>query len=124
MIVNLNDHPKILRNDGGNANNWVDPAHPGAEPNYPNGASAATVARVQEEYNRNLKDFNTYVDIRNQLRQQILAAIDPTYLCSLQDPLYGYANLTPHEILEHLDVTYGRLNQSVLAKNLATLSEP
>jgi hypothetical protein len=58
------------------------------------------------------------------LKQQLLAAIDSMYICSLQDPMYGYARVTVHDILEHLDNTYGALDQVELNKNMQTLEEP
>ena len=38
--------------------------------------------------------------------------------------MYGYANVTVHGILVHLQTIYGQLNQDALTANLAALEEP
>ena len=88
---------------GGNAFDWDMPVHPGNAPIYPAGAggnppSAATVARAQEEYARDLKDFMTYNDLTNALSQQFIAAVDNIFICSLQDPLYDDSEPSEDEL--------------------------
>ena len=55
------------------------------------------------------------------LKQQLLAAVEDEYICSLQDALYGYANVTVRDIIVHLQTTYGQLDQDALTANLAAL---
>lgn len=126
IVIGINAY-NLLANPapvGGNANNWTMPTHPGQAPNYPAGANSNQIARANATYDRELKEFITYNETVNALKKQLLAAVDPTYICSLQDPLYGYANLTVQAILEHLDATYGTLDQTQLNKNMATLDAP
>ena len=129
IVLGAVEYNRIANPAGGHANDWQNPVHPGAAPVYPPGAgggapSGATVSRVQEEFARATKDFTTFSNTASALKQQLLAAIDTTYICSLEDPLYGYTNVTVQQILEHLDATYGQLDQDQLNKNMATLEEP
>ena len=109
---------------GGNANDWVDPAHPGPAPVFPANATSRQMTEISATYDRALKAFETYNDVEQTLKQQLLAAVDPEFVCSLQDALYGYANVTVRDLLVHLETTYGQLDQDALTANLAALEEP
>ena len=103
---------------------WVVPVHPGPQPNIPNGTSAAQTGVIVGNYDRAVKTFTMNNEVENALKRQLLAAIDHTYVCSLQDPLYGYANVTTRALIEHLEANYATLDQDQLTKNVEALEEP
>ena len=51
-------------------------------------------------------------------------AVDPTYICSLEDPLFGFTNVSVHDILQHLEDTYAALDADALTSNLESLHAP
>jgi hypothetical protein len=75
-------------------------------------------------YKQNLKDFTTCNAVETTLKRMLLAAVDPKFVESLQHPLYGFSQVTTRQILEHLQNTYGDLDQDALEANKKTLDEP
>jgi len=124
IVIGVAEYNNVANAPGQNNNDWTAIAHPGPHPNYGANANATQIARIQGQYERDIKEFITFSNTANALKQQLLAAIDSMYICSLQDPMYGYARVTVHDILEHLDNTYGALDQVELNKNMQTLEEP
>ena len=110
--------------DDNAALNWANPAHPGNEPNFVANATARQIAVATQNYERDLKSFTLFNEVENALKRQLLAAIDPTYVCSLQNALYGYANVTTLQLIEHLVTNYAELDQDQLTKNMDTLEVP
>jgi len=104
--------------------NWVAPVHPGNAPNFVANATGRQLAIATQAYERDLKTFNLMNEVENALKRQLLAAVDHTYVCSLQDALYGYANVTTRALIEHLETNYAALDQDQLTKNMETLEEP
>jgi len=109
---------------GGNAHNWTNPVHPGNQPVIPVGATQAQIASLTAQYERDLKEFTTFTDIKNALKRQLLGAVNSTYVCSLQDPFYGYANVSVRDLLTHLETTYAQLDQDQLTTNMEMLKVP
>lgn len=60
------------------------------------------------------------------LTAQIHTAIsNVSFLCALEDPDFGFSNITPSTMLMHLRTEYGTVtSKDELAKNGAALSEP
>jgi hypothetical protein len=65
--------------------------------------------------------YNDARQLQTQLRHQLVQAVPPVYIAKLKQGDLGLANVTPKEILEHLDVTYGTIQPRDLASNLKTL---
>lgn len=63
LVVNLNDSPKLLRNDGGNRNHWLS-----IDARRPNGKSAAIGARVAVTAG-SLRQIQDLVPVRSYLGQ-------------------------------------------------------
>ena len=72
------------------------------------------MTEISATYDRALRN------VEQTLKQQLLAAVEDEYVCSLQDALYGYANVTVRAI----ETTYGQLDQDALTANLVALEEP
>ena len=98
------------------------PVHPGPPP-PPIGASAA-IAVALRVYTDAIDDVTLYTRLSAELIAQILNAINPSFLSALEDPVFGFSDVTPRTILNHLSAEYGTLTPEELETNRAALSEP
>lgn len=108
----------------GAPNNWIAPVHPGPEPVIPAGATAAQINQIRDQYYRDLKEINTCNMVEASLKKQLIAAVDRDYICSLEDPNFGFAQVTTRQLIEHLDTAYGQVDQDALDVNRAELELP
>jgi hypothetical protein len=65
-----------------------------------------------------------YVTAEASLKKLLLQAVPAIYTQKLRDPLLGYANITTLSILEHLDNTYGKIDEDDLDRNLIEMNKP
>jgi len=100
------------------------PVHPGAAPEHIVGATAAQIAETTRLYNQGLYDIRLYTRVATALQAQLLAAVDNTFLRALEDPDFGYADVTPRQMLDHLKTNYGILTPEELELNRSALSHP
>jgi len=100
------------------------PIHPGPAPVHAAGATAAQIAENIRLYQQQLGDIDLFSRVTTALQSQILAAVDNTYLRALEDPDFGFADVTPRQMLEHLRALYGVLTPEELERNRASLSVP
>jgi hypothetical protein len=100
---------------------FVIPVHPGQPPVHQNNATNAQIHAADTAYNREIEEFQTYVTTRNSLRAGLLASIEEDYYNLLKDPIFGYATVTPLDILLHLHSTYGNITAKDLEKNRESL---
>jgi len=110
--------------NGGNANNWVAPAHPGDAPVVPANASAAIASRIIAQWEHEVEEFKQCLECENTLKQLALAGIDSDFVVSLSDPLCRSAQVTVRQIIEHLEARCSSLDQDMLTKNLEDLESP
>lgn len=109
---------------GGQANDWDPPTYPGNLPTIPAGSTAAQISAITSEWQQRSKDFTTYNAVETNLKRMLLEAVDDDYVSSLSDDLFGFANVTTFEILQHLETNYGALDSDALSANLERLNEP
>jgi len=98
------------------------PAHPGAAPAHPVGATAAQISENVRIYNATLDELKVATAVRNELKQQIVTAVDRLFLTELEDETYGFANVTIPQLITHLETTYGLLTRTELEANRASIS--
>jgi hypothetical protein len=98
------------------------PVHPGPPP-LPVGA-AAVIAVAIRTYTEALADVTLYNNLRAALTAQILTAVNLSFLSALEEPDFGFSNVTPRAMLDHLRLEYGTLTPEELENNRAALSEP
>jgi hypothetical protein len=103
---------------------FIAPPHPGAQPVHIATATAAQITAANRAYDQDMTDFNTCQTIKESIKQQILNAVDNIYLQDLEDDVFGYADVTIIEILQHLRTTYGLLTANDLEVNRNQLTEP
>ena len=101
---------------------FIVPEHPGPPP-APVGA-AAVIGVALRNYAEALADVALYNSLSAALTAQILAAVNASFLSALEDPDFGFSDVTPRAMLEHLRTEYGTLTPEELEKNRAALSEP
>ena len=82
------------------------------------------IAAVTRTHDTQLHAFHTYVTLQNQLKQQIIAAVDEPYIAELRHPTLGYAQTTAKQLLQHLIMAYGQLQTADLEANRQRLQEP
>ena len=109
---------------GGAPPPYVIPANPGVQ-----GPAAANATNAQLHHATNLhaaakKAYMTHNDVNSKIKQQILAAVNKTYLSTLSHDTFGYAECTALEIITHLHDTYSEVDENVLEKNRAAIGLP
>jgi hypothetical protein len=106
---------------------FVKPAHPGPLPVYAAGDTNALITATNRTYNTTLSDFNTFIKVPQEVKQQILTAVDKIFLQDLEDDVFGFADVSIIDMFAHLTTTYGTLEASDLETNrnkLATQWNP
>ena len=85
------------------------PTHPGSAPVHAGFASPVDIDASNKLWERNVSEYNKYYQVSDCLKAQLLVAIDPTYIKELEDAEFGYADITPLMMVEHLNNNYGQL---------------
>jgi hypothetical protein len=88
------------------------------------GATAAQIAEIIRLFNQVLAEHTMYHRVATEIKSQLLAAVDNTYLRELEDVDFGFADITPQAMLEHLKSTYGTLTPEAIETNRNELSTP
>jgi len=101
-----------------------EPVHPGAAPTFPANPTQHVITQTLATYDRNLRERQIYTRLLNAIKQQIIAAVEPTYLHVLEDELTGYSQVTPLAMIQHLKTEYGKVTTSDLEANRRELSQP
>lgn len=101
----------------GTAPAFIFPAHPGAGPNVPDGATHIQTMTAHNTYDRELRTFHHCIEARNGLKSQLLNAVDKIYISTLEDPQTLYQNVSISALLTHLSTTYGKVTGEDLDKN-------
>jgi hypothetical protein len=82
------------------------PAHPGPVPVHSSDtATGAQIAKAIHIYNAELAKISTSSTFHATIKQQSIAAIDSLYLSAMLHEEFGFANVTPLQMLEHLQAT-------------------
>lgn len=100
------------------------PFHPGAAPDTAVNATAAQIAEAIRAYNQALADVTLYNRLSAALTAQIITAVNASFLSTLEDPDFGFSDITPRAMLAHLRTEYGTMTPEELEHNRAALSEP
>jgi len=97
------------------------PAHPGANPNHPTGATSAQIQESIRAFNSLLAEHSLAITVREELKKQLLLTVDQLYLVTLEDAIFGFANVTVADMLTHLNTTYSTITCSDLETNWASI---
>lgn len=101
---------------------FIIPVHPGPPPEAT--GTSATIAVAIRNYNDALTDVTLYNSLSAALTSQILTAVNALFLSALEDPDFGFGDVTPLTMLNHLRAEYGTMTPEELERNRLALSEP
>jgi hypothetical protein len=99
------------------------PLHPGPQPVHAANATGPQITPTNRQYDQDLLDFETHQAVTESIRKQMLEAIVPTYYGVLADNIFGYADVTIVQLLEHITAEYGTLTPIDLELNRNLLKE-
>jgi hypothetical protein len=102
---------------------FILPIHPGVQEEIPAGATGPVITALNRAYDKAVATHVTFTNVREKTKRQILEAIEPTYIAILQDPIFGFADVTITAFLTHLTTTYGTLDATEIEANRNLLSE-
>ncbi len=102
--------------------NFQLPVHPGPAPIYATSANAAVWAEATRIYDAMLKELATATTVKEEIKKQLLASVDRIYLATLDDNLFGFADVSIAEMLNHLRTTYGPITCAELECNCASIA--
>ena len=84
---------------------FADPAHPGPLPVHVAGTTIPIITATNRTYDTTLNDFNTCIKVRQEVKQQILTAMDKIFLQDLKDDVFGFADVSIIDMFRHLETT-------------------
>ncbi|KAI2496639.1 hypothetical protein MHU86_17842 [Fragilaria crotonensis] len=93
---------------------FVIPVHPGPPPD-PVG-TAAVIGVALRNHAEALTDLAIYNNLNAALTAQILLAVNASFLSALEDPDFGFGDVSPRTMLEHLRTEYGTLTPEELER--------
>jgi hypothetical protein len=92
---------------------FVRPVHPGPL-TIPDGTTAPMITATKEAHQENLRLFREVQGVEKALIQQIVKAVEPTYLAALRNRSSNSLTGTVNTILDHLQTVYGRVSSQML----------
>jgi hypothetical protein len=96
---------------------FIEPPHPGAQPVHAAAATSAQITAANHAYDQAMTNFNTCQSVKENIKKQILNPVDNTYPQNLKDDVFGYANITIIQLLQHLQAPYGLFTTKDLETN-------
>jgi hypothetical protein len=100
------------------------PVHPGNAPAVHHAAATGVqIAETIRLFNQEIDDHRLYERVQAELKQQLLKAVDSRYLQVLEDLDFGYADVSPQTMLNHLKPPTARWHPMTLRK-IAAYSQP
>ena len=99
------------------------PAHPGDAPTPPaTGASQFEIAEHIRIYKATIEELTRANTLHEELKKQILGAVDRLYLTLIEDSIFGFGEVSVTDMITHLKNTYGTVTRTDLEKNRASIS--
>lgn len=65
-----------------------------------------------------------FCSVEETLKDQLIAAVDDTYLCFMRGRYTGYLGVILRDIIDHLLLRYGKINAHDLVENTKCLKFP
>jgi len=98
------------------------PAHPGPTPIHAVAANAATRQENIRLYEATLKELAIATTVREEIKKQLLEAIERLYLAALDDDTFGFAEVSVADMLTHLRTNYSPITRRDLEANRASIA--
>ena len=99
------------------------PLYPGAQPNVPQGSTAANLNEAVRIHKEELREWREYTNIHNALKKQLEDAIKPVYLRSQRHRHVGFANKSVRELMAYPFQAYGQLTAQKLIDNQNSMNQ-
>jgi hypothetical protein len=96
---------------------FVHPVNPGPQPIIPAGATGPQILAITRDHTKTHQIWKEYLTTDKNLKQQILAAVNETYYCTLRNQIMGFANVTTCQLIKHLYKTHGNIMPADLIEN-------
>ena len=93
------------------------PNNPGPLPIIPNGSTAPETNTITRAHREGLRGWREYINVDAALKQQLIKAVNPLYLRTLQHRHTGFSAQTTRNLIEHLLTSYGNITPNDLASN-------
>jgi hypothetical protein len=87
---------------------WTTPQAPWRAPANTDGTSAQ-ISAARHIWEEDVQTYRTCTSVQQELKKQIISVCEPMYLDILKDNMFGYANISAREMLDHLFETYGNI---------------
>jgi hypothetical protein len=84
------------------------PTSPRAAPANTDG-TAAQISAARHIWEEDVQTYRTYTSVQQALKKQIIGVFETMYLDVLNDNMFGFANISARDMLDHLLSTYGNI---------------
>jgi hypothetical protein len=96
---------------------WMDPPNPGPLPIIPAAATQIAIRALERQHEESLRMWRTYTTVQDAIKAQIVQAINPIWIETLNNRYTGYAGVTMRDLLNHLYDRYGAITAHDLEEN-------
>ena len=96
---------------------FIIPFNPGVHPVVEPGATNAQISHAKREHEESTREFHLLKAVENSLKNQLVKAIDDTYIKDLRDRMTGFTTHYIRDILHYLYRTYGLVTTAQLMAN-------
>ena len=100
------------------------PKPPPDIPNVTDNATQFQIAQANLEHKTQQKTWHECIITDAAIKQQLIGAIEETYLRPLRDSTTGFATITSWDIIHHLFTFFGKITPQALADNDITIRTP
>jgi hypothetical protein len=87
---------------------WITPQAPRRASDNTDG-TAAQISAACHIWEEDVQAYRTYISVQQALKKQIISVFEPMYLDVLNDNMFGFANISAWDMLDHLFSTYGNI---------------
>jgi hypothetical protein len=95
---------------------WINPQAPGRAPANTDG-TAAQISAAHHIWEEDAQTYRTCTSVQQALKRHIISVFEPMYLDILNNNMFGYANISARDMLDHLFETYGNITAGDLDIN-------
>jgi len=99
------------------------PAHPGPVPVHAGCANAVAWQETIWVYEAILKELTIATMVKEEIKKQILEAVDWLYLVALDDDMFGFAEVSIMDMIAHLCTSYRPPTHSDLEMNCTSIAK-
>jgi hypothetical protein len=102
---------------------WVNPIAPGRAPENVDSGIAAQLSTARHVWEEAVRTFRTFNTVQQALKKHFITVFEPMYFDILNDNMVGFANISAHEMLDHLFMTYGNITALDLEHNFEQMRQ-